>query len=724
MLVMKKVSEFDISDITDYRIVKKFNHRKKRNESYINISCGFDIETTSCYVSVGHNKNGEEMQDKFAFMYEFTIGINDTEHIYYGRTWEEFIKVCEQLQSHFGLSDEKVLIIYVHNLGYEFQFMRKYFKWLNVFAVDDRKPIKALCSYGIEFRDSYILSALSLEKTAENLTEHTVKKLVGELDYNLVRHSETPLTDEELAYCENDVIIVMYYIMEQMAQYGNITKIPLTNTGRVRKYVKDACYYSESGHKKSGHKFFRYRELMDNLQLHGLPEYQLLKGAFQGGFTHCNSLYSGKKMDEVYSIDFTSSYPTVLIAEKYPMSTGLETWLTPDKGFKYYTKNYCCVYTIRFKNIESKITQEHYLSESKCRCVNPVLDNGRIYKADVLETTITNIDFDIISKCYKWESMAVKQPFYRYVKDYLPIDIIKSILHFYQKKTELKGIDGYEVEYLLFKGMLNSVYGMMVTDIVRDEILYEDEEWSINKVTPATSQEQIQKYNESKSRFLFYPWGVWCTAYARRNLFMGILNMRDDYIYSDTDSIKFRHMEKHQKFITLYNEYIVKKLETTLDFYGLDKSLIRPKNNKGIEKLLGVWDFEGCYNHFKSLGAKRYLVEEANGTLHLTVAGLSKQNGIQYLQRIYGDNAVVFEHFDDDLYIPPEETGKNTHTYIDDERECDIMDYMGIVQTVKALSGIHLENAEYTLKISRQYAEFLRMLKAGYLYVGAEKDVV
>ncbi|MGC7960564.1 hypothetical protein, partial [Salmonella enterica] len=81
-------------------------------------------------------------------------------------------------------------------LGYEFQFMRKYFDWLEdgLFAVDERKPIKALCTYGIEFRDSYILSGFSLENTAKNLTTHKVKKMVGDLDYSLIRTHLTPLT--------------------------------------------------------------------------------------------------------------------------------------------------------------------------------------------------------------------------------------------------------------------------------------------------------------------------------------------------------------------------------------------------------------------------------------------------------------------------------------------------------------------------------------------------
>lgn len=173
---------------------------------YINLSCGFDIETSSVYVC--------EEKAAFAYIWMISIGVNSP--VYYGRSWEDFLLVCSELQSTLKLSDARRLVVYVHNLGYEFQFMRKYFSWLEVFAVAERKPIKALCNFGIEFRDSYILSGYSLANTAKNMVKHNIKKLEGDLDYKLVRHEETELTDEELAYCENDVKIITAYIDEQI----------------------------------------------------------------------------------------------------------------------------------------------------------------------------------------------------------------------------------------------------------------------------------------------------------------------------------------------------------------------------------------------------------------------------------------------------------------------------------------------------------------------------
>lgn len=698
---MQDISQFNITDISA-EVVKT-----PKRCSYINIECAFDIETTNTLVN----------DEKFAFMYCWQFGIQDKEHIYLGRTWEEFIVTCKRVQEYFGLSEEKRIICYVHNLGFEFQFMRKWFEWLNVFAVDERKPIKALCSYGIEFRDSYILSGYSLAKTAENLTTHSIQKLVGDLDYDLCRNSLTPLTDEEKAYCNNDIEILLYYINEQIAMYGDISKIPLTNTGRVRSFVRNKCYHTSSNHKKDNQAHYvKYRKIMNDLQI-SANEYKMLKRAFAGGFTHANANYSGKLLTDVASIDFTSSYPAVMLSEKFPMSSGFVTKLTPERDFKFYLDHYCLLFDCVFEGIEATTFFEHYISESKCISTQgAIIDNGRIYSADRIEITLTDVDYKIIRQCYKWEHCSVGN-IIRYAKGYLPKPIISSIIELYGKKTTLKGVEGKEVEYLLSKGMLNSVYGMCVTDIVRDNSVYENGEWS---KTGADVVEDIRKYNESKSRFLYYPWGVWVTAYARANLWTGILNIKDDYVYSDTDSIKFLHYEKHTDFIEWYNQYITHKLKTMCETLNIDYDLLQPKTIKGVAKPLGVWDFEGIYTRFKTLGAKRYMVEQ-DGKIHITVAGLSKQDGVSYmLEKANGDNTQVFEDFTDELYIDGEHTGKMTHTYIDTELEADIADYRGNVEHITSKSCVYLENCEFTLSISKEYGKFLSMLNDGYMYMGVK----
>ena len=209
---------------------------------------------------------------------------------------------------------------------------------------------------------------------------------------------------------------------------------------------------------------------------------------------------------------------------------------------------------------------------------------------------------------------------------------------------------------------------------------------------------------------MYYPWGVWVTAYARRNLFTGILEFGEDYVYSDTDSVKGVNVEKHLDYIKNYNEQIINKLKRACILQKIDFNMTCPKNVKGETKQLGIWECETekyKYTKFKTLGAKRYLLEQ-NGKLKITVSGVSK-SAVNYLQSKYLDK--VFEHFDEDLWIPPHHTGKMTHTYIDEKISGYITDYKGKILKFEELSCTHLEDTDYTLSISETYARFLAGIK-------------
>ena len=677
-----------------------------RKLKYYNVPCSFDIETTSFYSE----------NEKTAIMYEWSFGIFGL--VLIGRTWNEFTEMLEKLRKILDLNLEKRLIIYVHNLAFEFQFMQKYFVWNKVFAVKSRTPVYCLTDSGFEFRCSYLLSGYSLAKLADQLQLVTIKKLVGDLDYSLLRHSKTRLTYDELCYCINDVKIVMAYIMEKIMQDGNLSKIPLTKTGYVRNYCRNNCFYEPDVPRKKSFKRLRYKELLSPMNL-TVDEYNQLKRAFQGGFTHANAFYVKKIIDDVTSYDFTSSYPTVMIAEQFPMSGSQEIVIKSKEDLEKNLKLYCCLFDIEFQNIESKFLHENYISESKCwKKEKPYqVNNGRIVNAKLIRTTITEQDYFIIEKYYTWEHMTIKN-FRRYQKDYLPKDFILSILHLYQDKTILKGVSGKEIEYLKSKEMLNSCYGMTVTDPVREENIYIDHWLEKEEKPPVNKEVAIEKYNKSASRFLFYPWGVWVTAYARRNLFTGIHEFKNDYIYSDTDSLKVRNIDKHLDYINKYNIYITKKLESTLEYYGIDKSLLSPETMEGEKKPLGIWDFDGHYKKFKTLGAKRYMVQDDNDNINITVAGLNKKLSVPFLcnnwyydisNKCYVNNP--FDKFDEDLYVPSDYTGKMTHTYIDIERKGVLYDYTGNPAEYKELTAVHLEPADYSLSMASEFTNYVRGIK-------------
>ncbi len=690
------IDDFILDDLV-YSIIGTNKKGKNHNIEYVNLESSFDIETTSTY----YNDN------KTAFMYVWGFGIGDK--LVYGRTWEQFRQLLENIKDYLGLSEDRRLICYVHNLAYEFQFMRKYFTWTDIFSLDVRKPIKCLTALGIEFRCSYMLSGLSLDKVADNLIYHKIKKLKGNLDYSLIRHQETFMTTEELEYLKNDIVIVLNYINEELMQYKHIHKIPLTNTGRVRTYVKNKCFFTDKNHKKSSKgKFLRYKKLMENMKL-TTSEYKMLNRAFQGGFTHGNVNYVEYKLKNVSSIDFTSSYPSVMLCEKFPMGSGIEVDLEDltKETLEELMEEFCVAIDCKFVNIEPTFFNESYLSVSKCRNVKgEVVNNGRIYKAQELETTITDIDYNILKQCYKWEQFGISRMVI-YKKEYLPKSIIESILDLYEDKTTLKGVKGKEQEYMRSKGMLNSIYGMCVTAIVRDDIDYIGDTWLHNE---PDFHEQIEDYNNSKMRFLFYAWGVWVTAYARRNLWLGIININDDYVYSDTDSIKLLNYNEHKDFIDYYDEWTIEKLKRMCKVYRIDTNRLSP-----LGKTIGVWDYEGTSELFKTLGAKRYIGYK-NNKLEITIAGLSKKNGRDYMLNKCNNNIdKVFDMFNDDLYIPKNHTGKMTHTYIDSSMKMLVKDYTGIQATVKTESGVHLENTEFTLSLSRQFDTFLQDLSKGYI---------
>ena len=693
----------------DYKVV-----RSRKKVEYINLACAFDIETTSTTkVQTG---------EKVAFMYVWMLGIGHNQPITYGRSWSEFKAKCKELQEEYGLDENRRLPVYVHNLGYEFQFMRSHFNFTEVFAVGDRKPIRALVDEGIEFRDSYILSGYSLAGTAKNLTTYTVDpvgrplaKMVGDLDYSKVRHHETDLSAEELRYCDNDIHITTAYIQEQIEIYGNVTLIPMTNTGRVRQYVRNQCHQGGvKGEKSSRGHYLKYRKLMGSLTL--TPKiYAQLKSGFMGGFTHSNPQHTDQVLSGVTSVDFTSSYPSVMVSEMFPMSKFRKANIKTMERLNDYCDRYAVIFDIKFFNVRTKLTQETYMSESKCfELVKPTISNGRVVSADEMAVTITDVDWEIINQVYEWDSTTFRDMHYAQ-KAYLPKAIIKSVLDLYQGKTQLKGVEGSEVEYMLSKGMLNSIYGMCVTDIAKDDVVYSEGEWDVEKVS---LNDTITEYNESKNRFLYYPWGLWVTAYARRNLWTGIVAMGNDYIYSDTDSLKILNYEKYTHYFEEFNQDIIEKMNDMCDHYGFDRKLLHPKTIDGVVKTLGIWDYEGTYNRFKTLGAKRYLVEE-DGRLEITVAGLPKKSGTDYLiEKAKGDLDQVFELFSDQLYIPANKTGKMTHTYLDEPIEVDVIDYQGNHATVEVESSIHLESCEFTLAISAQYKKFLSNLSSGHIYEG------
>lgn len=643
-----------------------------------------DVEATSIfydgkkYMVFDYSKPPEYYKDmeKYSILYIWQFSINDS--VVYGRTLPELLDFLQQLR-------EKLIgriIVYIHNLSYEFQFLRNIINDFTAFARKPRHPIKAHTEQlNIEFRCSYMLTNMSLAKLP-NALGLTVNKKVGQLDYNKLHLPTTELTPDELEYCEYDCIVLSQAIGKYKDEYKHVYNIPLTQTGKLRRIVKQ-MYKGNSGY---------YNRLKNMLPI-TYDEFNMLSLAYSGGYTHANALYTNNIIENVFSFDITSSYPTVMVAEEFPMSRFVKTHVT-DINALSDKKAY--IIDITFTDIKAAISCT-YLSKSKAiKLYDCIEDNGRLVTAQSARYILTDMDLKIVQRAYKFDYKI--NACYVAHKERLDVNLVKFILQLYSDKTTFKDVDGKEDLYKRAKEYINAMYGMAVTNTVRDEVEFNGT-WSVKPLTVADAEAKLEKLTHRGKTFMNYSWGVWVTAYARYNLWAIILDMPDDVIYTDTDSIKFVN-DSNLRFFKAYNEMITKKLLEAIEYHGLDKELIKPKTPKGVEKPLGIYDQEPSYEKFVTMGAKKYC-DIKEGHLELTVSGVNKKNkkGVVPIQRI--------EDFREGHIFDYEDSGRLVMDYLENQPTFTVTDYQGHTETIQQQYGVNAMPTTYTLGISSAYDDYL-----------------
>lgn len=670
----------------------------------------FDIETTSYLKLNGKIYKAEEYQNMskkkqencefYACMYIWMLGINN--EVYYGRYWSElddFLHLIDNV-----IPEKKY--IFIHNLAFEFQFLKSIFTFKNVMARKSHKVMKCeLEKYNFELRCSYMMSNCAL-KSLPKLYKLDVEKMTGDLDYNKIRHNKTYLSEKELKYCENDCLVVYEYIKRMLETYENVKNIPITSTGQVRRELKERV--------KEDYKYKRLVQKAINTNPH---IYNLLQEAFMGGYTHANWIYADEVLKNIDSWDFTSSYPYVLVSHRYPSTQFIKCNL---KNIRYMSDGFAYLLIVRFKNIESKY-YNNFISQSKCRNIKGgKYDNGRIIKADELEITLTDIDFKLILDSYKCEYEILESYYSKY--NYLPKQFINFVLEKYVNKTEFKGVAGKEINYQKEKNKFNALYGMSVTNTIRDNVIYDNLlGWSEEELTNEEIEEKLNE--EYKKGFLSFSYGVWVTAYARNNLIRNIMKLDEYVVYCDTDSIKL--LEGYdKKVIDDYNNFVINKIMHVSKTLDIDINRYQPKDSKGEKHLLGLFDFDGHYEEFITQGAKKYAVitkkkidkiKDSDGNfvddvnvikieddlaycIEITVAGVPKK-GCKALKRL--------EDFKDDLVFRYKDTGKNMLFYVENQDNNLLIDDNGVKCIVNDISGCAIVPTTYVLGKSIEYANLI-----------------
>lgn len=652
-----------------------------KRRHYIGITTAFDIETTVL----------EDIEQAVMYIWQWQFG---EDYTVIGRTWEEFLDLQHRIKD--VLPDDYWLVVYVHNLSYEFQFLKGIYQFTpdNVFATGSRKPIKCDMWDCFEFRCSYKLTNMSLKQFTTRMRVKHIKLSGEEFDYSVKRFPWSTLTEEELEYCINDVLGLVEAINALMERdKDTLQTIPLTSTGYVRRNAKRAM-------REGIHHNFVYSILPD------YETYRALREAFRGGNTHANRYYAGDIIENVHSADRSSSYPAVMCNCEFPM-TEFVPILKKDLNLGYISRcinirHKALLLRIGIKNLELRNPYWGcpYLSKDKCRNIRKAVDtedNGRILQAEYLETTITDIDLRIILEEYTGEIILYQGWYSSYKK--LPQPLIDEVIKYYKDKTELKGVKGQEIYYDKAKALLNSLYGMMAQDPVKHSLIFQQVGDWLEDDKP--DEELLGKSNNRA--FLAYQWGVWVTAHARDALERGIRIVHEtdgaDFIYCDTDSVKYCG---NVDWTSYNNERIMECCESGA--MAVDPS--------GITHYMGVYETEDnpetgvAYRYFKTLGAKKYAYVEKEGEgVHCTIAGVNKKKGGKELDR-HGGLSAFAEGF---IFT---DAGGTQAVYND----LPVPDHVIIEgHTLPITANVAILPSEYTLGITGEYERILKYSKK-YLY--------
>lgn len=589
---------------------KKHRRKSQNKHRVLNAYCAFDIETSTVWTNPDHT-----LYDVHSFMYVWQFQIED--YTIKGRSWQEYFIFLDVLKNAITRIKEDnklpvnpLLVIWVHNLAYEFQFLSGLYPFTNdeIFFRDVRKPIYCRMFDTFEYRCSYIQTNMSLAALCRQTG--VPQKLSGQkYDYDKVRYPWTDLTPFEQEYTTVDVQSLVQAMKYRVSRGGDtLVTVPLTSTGYVRRECKEALK----------DQFLDIREIKPSEK-----EYRLLRKAFRGGNTHANRYFVNQIIDDVYSYDISSSYPTQQLTQLFPVKPF--RWLEInqktakkriERVFQFIGLGYAVVGTYQFKNLRLKNHREPipYISLSRCQAMGTddyemLLDNGRILECGYMEISLTEIDLEIVLSQYTFDYMDVLECMISQ-KDYLPEAYRAVIQEYYNKKTALKGDNSEDGKYIYTKSknMLNAVYGMSATDPVHQDIFYKDGNYKISTYEDFTQDELLKLL---KNASFPYQWGVYTTAYARRQLQDAIRLCGDRIIYCDTDSVK----TKGDINISVLNDKLMKKAIQQKAFAD---------DMTGCRHYIGLFESDGHYDQFITQGAKRYAYIEG-GKLGITVAGVSKK---------------------------------------------------------------------------------------------------
>lgn len=506
--------------------------------------------------------------------------INNPDEFYYGNSFEDFIQFCSDDKNNYTL--------YFHNLKFDGAFILSWLLHNGYEYIEDRKDkrdhtfttlitdmgqfylieiyfkVKSHHVNKVKILDSLkIFPNFSVERVAEGF-DLPIRKL--EIDYKLKRPVGWELTDEEVSYIRNDVEI-MARALKIMFDQG-LNKMTI-----------------------AGDAFTSYKQFNPNFR----RRFPIISKAidsdirlsYRGGFTYVNEIYKEKAVGKGICIDKNSMYPSKMVQQPLPYGKPVffEGKYEYDSSMPLYIQSLTCKFDLKegkIPNIQLKnnlsFMPNEYLSSS-----NDELVTISLCSPDY-ELFLENYHVEAVTYHGGWKFKECKGMFDEYI-------------NYWMEQKIKAGKEGNQPMRQIAKLMLNSLYGRFGLSInARQKSPYLDEDGVVRfELLPEEEREPV-----------YIPVACFITSYGRVDTIRTSMKIReyslqkygeDRYYYSDTDSIHCGLNDEDLEEL---------KDEIFIDDYAL-----------------GAWAKESDFERALFIRQKCY-VEEENGKLNVTVAGLPK----------------------------------------------------------------------------------------------------
>lgn len=682
-----------------WKTVKRRGNKYRPGGIWLDNIFALDTESTSAFLTpdgdivtfdFGHPESYWKKCKKYGWVYIWMVGVDDV--VFYGRTLAELHSFLELLDD---ITDHAEKIFYAHNAAWDWQFVRDAIPFDQVFARTKRKILTADCEeLHFHLRCSYFLVNMSLEKWAKT-EKLQAQKLVGELDYLRLRTpvgKYSTLTDTELSYCENDILVMLEGLKKYREKYLNVYRIPLTMTGETRvtlaEVMKERDYWK--------------RRMYDLIPA-TLEEYRFMMAAFFGGDVHANYYLANKTLHRVWSYDFASSYPWICLARPMPITKFSR--VTIDRERFMHNPNYFYIVTFVAYNIESKM-HNTFLSRSRCEsAIGAAVDNGRVVSADAVQCSMCSLDFEMFMDFYRYESIQILE-FKVAAAGYLDPELARFILECYENKTRYKDVEDEtgeaETIYRKSKSVANGIYGDFVTRLFADDTTWDPEtDWGLDAMTEDKYQEKAERLKRNRPKLYKCPQlGIFVTAWGRYHLWRYLIAPLDHQVaYFDTDCVKFVGPDVNGA-ISSYNLMVFRMHNEIAKRLQIDPARLSPAAPDGSLHPIGCAELEqGCpYTSFRTVGAKKYAFIPSPTKKHpipklqITIAGVPKG---------CAEDLGNIDNLTDKFYFPPSnEPGKRKSIlhYNDDQQPIYVGDWL-----MDYKHGICLQPTGYKVGLTAEY---------------------